>query len=70
MFYVSGQFFSVCTYSIQQGMADEFCDFMDIDDEYVLQDITSQIVEFRKDKESHYESSLTVCDFLLTRFCN
>ncbi|GET01888.1 transcriptional protein SWT1-like [Rhizophagus clarus] len=43
-------------------MAEDFCDFMDIDDEYVLQDITSQIVEFRKDKilEAHYESSLTL----------
>jgi hypothetical protein len=44
-------------------MAADFCDFMDIDDEYILQDITSQIVEFRKDTvlETHYESSLTVC---------
>ncbi|RIA80601.1 PIN domain-containing protein [Glomus cerebriforme] len=42
-------------------MADDFCDFMDIDDEYILQDITSQIVEFRKDNilETYYESSLT-----------
>ena len=46
-------------------MADDFCDFMDIDDEYILQDITSQIVEFRKDNvlEAHYESPLTVCIF-------
>ncbi|CAB4376759.1 hypothetical protein RhiirA5_364016 [Rhizophagus irregularis] len=47
-------------------MADDFCDFMDIDDEYVLQDITSQIVEFRKDNilEAHYESSLTTQEFV------
>ncbi|CAG8554548.1 9420_t:CDS:2 [Acaulospora morrowiae] len=41
-------------------MADEeVCVFMDIDDEWTLQDITLQIEEFRKDKslEVNYESS-------------
>ncbi|CAG8496891.1 95_t:CDS:2 [Funneliformis mosseae] len=42
-------------------MTDNDCDFMDIDDEYILQDITSQIVEFRKENalDTYYESSLT-----------
>ena len=46
-------------------MANDLCDFMDIDDEYIVQDIASQIVEFRKDNvlEAHYESPLTVCTF-------
>jgi len=46
-------------------MAENDYDFMDIDDEYILQDITSQIVEFRKGNvlETYHESSLTVCTF-------
>ncbi|CAI2165755.1 3090_t:CDS:2 [Funneliformis geosporum] len=42
-------------------MTENGCDYMDIDDEYILQDITSQIVEFRKENvlETYYKSSLT-----------
>ena len=38
-------------------------DFMDIDDEITLQDITFQVVEFRKEKilDNFYEKSLNVC---------